>query len=132
MHSVDTNVLVRFLTFDDLPQADQVERLFQQLEKDGQQVSVTSVVILELCWVLSSNYRFSRAEVIEAVDDLLLLPILRFEHEIAVQGFIQEAKQINADLSDLLIAHVSKALGSEGVWTLDRKALRCGLFQTMP
>lgn len=132
MQALDTNVLVRFLTKDDLTQADQVYQLFQQCEEDGQRILVSTVVVLELCWVLKSGYGLSRAEVIEAVDDLLTLPILKFEHETAVQNFLREALEISADLSDLLIAHIAKSLGSHCVWTFDRKALRCGLFQAVP
>lgn len=132
MHSLDTNVLVRFLVSDDEQQAKQVYRLFQQLEKNGEKALVTAVVVLELCWVLKSRYSFSRAEVIEAIDDLLLLPILKFEHETAIQNFLLEAQVVNADLPDLLIAHVSNVLGSDGVWTFDRKALRCELFLPVP
>lgn len=132
MRALDTNVLVRFLTKDDPIQAAQVYQLFQRLEEDGQRVLVSTVVVLELCWVLKSGYGLSRVEVIEAVDDLLMLPILKFEYEVAVQSFFREAQEINADLSDLLIAHVAKALGSDGVWTFDRKALRCELFQAVP
>ncbi len=132
MQALDTNVLVRFLTKDDLTQANQVYQLFQRFEEDGQCILVSTVVVLELCWVLQSGYGLSRAEVIEAVDDLLMLPILKFEHEVAVQGFLWEAREINADLSDLLIAHIAKSLGSHRVWTFDRKALRCELFQAVP
>ena len=132
MHALDTNVLVRFLTNDDQAQAKQVFRLFQQLEQDGEQVLVPVPVILELCWVLKSRYLLSRDEITEAVDDLLLLPILRFEHERAVQHFLHEARTLNADLSDLLIAYVAQVLGCDKVWTFDHKALRCGLFQVVP
>ena len=125
MQAVDTNVLVRFLVNDDPNQARQVLNLFQQLEKADEQVLVPTIVLLELCWVVASGYRFSRDEVIQAVDDLLLLPVLKFEYETAVQQCVLEAQAINADLSDLLIAHVARAQGCNTVWTFDRKALRC-------
>lgn len=132
MYALDTNVLARFLVNDDLTQAEQVHQLFQQLEQDQQQVLVPVPVVLELCWVLKSRYSLSREEIIEAVDDLMLLPILKFEHETAIQNFLLEAQTLNADLADLLIAHVAQALRCEGVWTFDRKAQRCELFRAVP
>lgn len=132
MYALDTNVLVRFLVNDDLTQAEQVHQFFQKLEKNEQQVMVPVPVVLELCWVLKSRYFLSKTEIIAAVDDLMLLPILKFEHENAIQSFLLEAQTLNADLADLLIAYVAQALNCEGVWTFDRKAQRCGLFKAIP
>ncbi len=132
MRALDTNVLVRFLTNDDSVQASQVYRFFRQLTDTGERVWVSTVVVLELCWVLKTGYCLSRAEVIDAVDDLIMLPLLKFEHETAVQSFLHEARSINVDLSDLLIAHIAQNLGSRCVLTFDRKALRCSLFQAVP
>lgn len=131
MRALDTNVLIRFLINDDEVQAQQVYRLFKTAEAQQEQLLVPLLVVLELCWVLESAYRLSRAEILEAIDDLLLMPMLVFENRQALQGFLEEARNINADLSDLLIAHSAQAAGAKEVLTFDRKALRSPLFQRL-
>ena len=131
MKALDTNVLVRFLMNDDEAQAQQVYRLFKTAEAQQEPLLVPLLVVLELFWVLESAYRLSRSEILEVMDDLLLMPILVFENRAALHRFVAEARDINADLSDLLIAHSAQAAGAEEVLTFDRKALRSPLFKRL-
>ncbi len=131
MKALDTNVLVRFLMNDDEAQAQQVYRLFKTAEAQQEPLLVPLLVVLELFWVLESAYRLSRGEILEVMDDLLLMPILVFENRVALHHFLAEARNINADLSDLLIAHSAQAAGAEEVLTFDRKALRSPLFKRL-
>lgn len=131
MKALDTNVLVRFLMNDDEAQAQQVYRLFKTAEAQQEPLLVPLLVVLELFWVLESAYRLNRGEILEVMDDLLLMPILVFENRVALHHFLAEARNINADLSDLLIAHSAQAAGAEEVLTFDRKALRSPLFKRL-
>lgn len=131
MKALDTNVLVRFLMNDDEAQAQQVYRLFKTAEAQQEPLLVPLLVVLELFWVLESAYRLSRGEILEVMDDLLLMPILVFENRVALHHFLAEARNINTDLSDLLIAHSAQAAGAEEVLTFDRKALRSPLFKRL-
>lgn len=131
MKALDTNVLVRFLMNDDEAQAQQVYQLFKTAEAQQEPLLVPLLVVLELFWVLESAYRLSRGEILEVMDDLLLMPILVFENRVALHHFLEEARNINADLSDLLIAHSAQAAGAEAVLTFDRKALRSPLFKRL-
>ena len=131
MKALDTNVLVRVLMNDDEAQAQQVYRLFKTAEAQQEPLLVPLLVVLELFWVLESAYRLSRGEILEVMDDLLLMPILVFENRVALHHFLAEARNINADLSDLLIAHSAQAAGAEEVLTFDRKALRSPLFKRL-
>ena len=131
MKALDTNVLVRFLMNDGEAQAQQVYRLFKTAEAQQEPLLVPLLVVLELFWVLESAYRLSRGEILEVMDDLLLMPILVFENRVALHHFLAEARNINADLSDLLIAHSAQAAGAEEVLTFDRKALRSPLFKRL-
>jgi predicted nucleic-acid-binding protein len=72
MIAVDTNVLVRFLTRDDAPQADRAVRCMRHAE-----VLVLDTVLLETVWVLTSAYSFSRSEISVALRRLLGLPNVR-------------------------------------------------------
>lgn len=132
MKALDTNVLARFLMNDDEQQAQQVYRLFKAAEAERERFYVSLLVVLELLWVLESSFKLSRKEVLAALEDLTLLPVLGFESLATLQSFMTEAVTLNADLSDLLIAYQAKHQGCAEVYTFDKKALRCAVFSKLP
>lgn len=131
MIGVDTNILVRFLTGDDEAQAHQVYEIFKEAEAEKNELFVPLVVVLELIWVLGSVYEISRPEILDAINDLLLMPILKFEHQAALQRFIYSSQENNHDLSDLLIAHAAQINGCDTILTFDKKASGFHLFQLL-
>ena len=124
MTAVDTNVLVRFLVGDDELQGKKVYNIFKKAEHENGQFFVPLLVVLELLWVLESVYEVPRQEILSSVNELILMPILKFESLSAIQQFTLSAKSCKLSLSDLLIAHSAKAQGCEKVLTFDKKASR--------
>ncbi len=129
MKGIDTNILVRFLVGDDELQAKKVYAIFKKAEANKYELFVPLLVILELVWVLESVYKIERKEIIDSISDLLLMPILKFEQQSALQQFIYAAPKNSYDLSDLIIAHSAKEQGCETVMTFDRKASKYNLFE---
>ena len=79
MKALDTNVLVRFLVKDDAKQAQQVYSLFKQAENDQQRLFVPLLVVLETIWVLQAVYEVDDPDILAALNDLLMMPVLLFE-----------------------------------------------------
>lgn len=131
MKALDTNILVRFLVRDDKEQAASVYRLFTTAEVEKTEFFVSVPVLLELIWVLESVYEIKRADILEALAELLLLPILVFDSQSAIRSFVYEAQKNNFDLSDLLIAFDAAASGCEQVVTFDKKAAKSSLFELL-
>ena len=129
MKGIDTNILVRFLVGDDDLQARQVYSLFKQAEENKSELFVPLLVILELIWVLESVYEITRAEILESISDLLLMPILKFEQVAVLQKFILNAHAARYDLADLLIGYSAKEQGCQGIITFDKKASASSLFE---
>lgn len=129
MKGVDTNILIRFLIGDDEQQAKKVYKIFKKIESEKKELFVPLLVILELVWVLESAYEIHRDEILSSISDLLLMPILKFEHQSALQQFILSAQGSRYDLSDLLIAHSAKINGCQTVITFDKKASKFNLFE---
>ncbi len=129
MKALDTNVLVRFLVRDEERQAKIIYRRFKQAESDKEVLFVPLLVVLETIWVLDSVYEISRQEILESINELLLMPILEFEAQPAIQSFVSSAEEPKMDLSDLLIAHSSKFSGCECVLTFDKRASKFELFE---
>lgn len=129
MKGVDTNILVRFLIGDDVPQAEKVYNVFKTAEAQKNELFVPLLVLLELIWVLESVYAIPRADLVEAINDLTLMPVLKFEQHATVQQFIHAAQSSRHDLSDLLIAHSASSSNCDTVVTLDKKASGYSLFE---
>ena len=90
---------------------------------------VPLLVMLEVIWVLDSVYAVPRHDILDAVSDLLLMPILKFEQQSALQQLIYSAQNNKYDLSDLLIAYSAKIMGCESVLTFDKQASKFELFE---
>ena len=131
MKALDTNVLVRFLVRDDKKQAEIVYRLFKRAESRNEPFFVPLLVVLETIWVLESVYEIPREEIRGSLQKLLLMPILIFEAQSALQKTLSSAQTNKIDLADLLIAHSAKFSNCDGVLTFDKKASKFALFEQL-
>lgn len=131
MKALDTNVLVRFLVRDDKRQAETIYRIFKKAESDRKVFFVPLLVVLETVWVLESVYKIPRQEILDSINELILMPILKFETQPAILNFISSARETKMDLSDLLIAHSAKFSGCECVLTFDKRASNFRLFELL-
>jgi len=129
MKAIDTNILIRFLIGDDELQAKKVYMIFKKAESEKKELFVPLLVILEMVWVLESVYDIPRAEILDSINDLLLMPIFKFDQLSALQQFSHSAQGNTYDLSDLLIAHSAKTNGCETVITFDKKVSKFQLFE---
>ena len=131
MKALDTNILVRFLTGDDELQAQSVYLIFKQAEAEKKELFVPLLVVLEMIWVLESVYHISRADILDALQDLLLMPILKFDQQPVLHQLLHAAQENRYDLSDLLIALATKINGCDSVLTFDKKASKFKLFELL-
>ncbi|RLB74991.1 MAG: VapC toxin family PIN domain ribonuclease [Deltaproteobacteria bacterium] len=129
MKAIDTNILIRFLIGDDELQAKKVYTIFKTAELEKKELFVPLLVILEMVWVLESVYDIPRAEILDSINDLLLMPIFKFDQLSTLQQFAHSAQGNTYDLSDLLIAHSAKTNGCETVITFDKKVSKFQLFE---
>ena len=131
MRALDTNVLVRFLTKDDERQAEIIYRLFKQAESDKEIFFVPLLVVLETLWVLDFVYKIPRQEILDSINELILMPILKFEAKSAILSFVTSAQETKIDLPDLLMAHSAKFSNCESVLTFDKRASNFELFELL-
>jgi len=131
MKALDTNVLVRFLVKDDEHQSKIVYKAFRQAEIDNNTFFVPLLVVLETLWVLESVYSIARNDILDSINEVLLMPILKFEDQATIQSFIFFARESKIDLSDILIACSAKLSGCKSVLTFDKKASKFEYFEIM-
>lgn len=129
MKGLDTNVLVRLLVADDVAQTERVVSLLQRAEGAGETFFVSGLVLLELVWVLDSAYRCTRTEVLDALERLTMMPVLRVDNLDAVHRGIALGRRSRQEVADLLIGCFSASSGCDSVLTFDRNAARHDLFE---
>ena len=131
MKALDTNVLIRFLVKDDPAQAEIIYRTLKEAEIGGEVFFVPLLVVLELIWVLDSVYKIPRQEIVDSLEVLLLIPVLRWEAQDVIRGLISSARDTRLDLPDLLIAQSARHSGCERVLTFDQRACQFGFFSRL-
>lgn len=135
MIAIDTNVLLRYLLWDDKPQAAKANRLINGTEP----VLVTDVVLVETLWTLKGKkYRLDKTVLVSVLDSLFEEPNIHFEDDQTVWQALNDywqAKSVKvgnkkkeADFADALIVNKARFHAAEqvntlnGVYTFDRAA----------
>lgn len=119
MIALDTNVLVRYLVVDDVQQAAAARTLLQGLSPQNQGFICREVAI-ELVWVLDRAYHLTRAQISEALIDLVASDGLVFESSEDVARAALRYAQGGPDFADLLILFAAERTGATPVHTFDR------------
>lgn len=124
MAALDTNILVRFIVRDDARQAALASRLIEGAIRAGETLYVPVTVMLELEWVLRSNFGFDKERVTTTLSRLLASVELSFESEAAVEIALALYRDGAADFSDCVHIASAHVAGESPLWTFDRAASR--------
>lgn len=123
MRALDSNVLLRYLINDDPRQAGISEGIIEECRRSEEPLFITVLVLCETVWVLDRIYRQSKTQILETIELLLTMDLLRFEHERSVRRAFDQFRQSRADFPDYLIGEIAAAAGCRDTVTFD-KALK--------
>ena len=121
MISLDTNVLVRFLTQDDEAQSLAATEVIAALTPDAPGF-VCREVMVELVWVLERAYGLSRDHVATAIEGLLAAIEIEIEVADDIGSALYRYRDGGFGFADLMIAAASRRAGARVLVTFDRKA----------
>lgn len=127
MLSLDTNLLVRYITQD----GDEATAVTEHLERECSQVRpgfICLLVLCELVWVLRRAYKYDRPGVVAILEGLLSTAEFEVEHASLAWRALTDYRAGSADFSDYLIGQVSHKYDACPVHTLDRKAAKHANF----
>lgn len=116
MLAVDTNVVVRIVTRDNLRQAERARMLVERND-----IFVSTTVILETEWVLRSVYNFDTAQIGTAVRSFAGLPRVTLEDPQIVSQALDWAGH-GLDFADAL--HMARAKDCDAFVTFDEPLAR--------
>jgi predicted nucleic-acid-binding protein len=123
MIGIDTNILVRYFTFDHPSQTARAIEIMDSLtaEEPG---FVSLVVVAELVWVLDSAYKLTKSEIITSLELLLRgKEVIVQEADVAWQA-LTTYKKSGSSYSDCLIERLGHAAGCPYTLTFDQDAAR--------
>ncbi len=121
MIAIDTNILLRFLVQDDAEQSPIATRILETELTPDVPGFVSLVAILELDWVLRSQYNFSDGVVADTMRALLASSNLIFEHGAALELALDFQ---HGDLADNILHQTALVWGCSKTITFDRKFAR--------
>ena len=115
MRAVDTNVLLRLITRDDVKQA----RAADEFAATGAWVS--HLVLIEAVRVLEAVYRLTRDNIAVAVEMLLDHASLSIQDsDVVAAALIRSRRRLAPDFSDCLILELARKTGNLPLGTFDR------------
>lgn len=123
MIGIDTNILVRYLTQDDIEQAKMAEALLDKYLTKPESVFINNIVMCELMWVLDRGYKYSKDQIIKVVRQILSTEEFAFENQKVLWLVLEQFEKKRLDFSDALIGHLNKNQGCESTFTFDKAAL---------
>lgn len=108
----DTNFYLRFILQDNKKQADKVETQLKKAEIGKKRIVFLSAVILEMAFVLHSNYSLTRTEITKNLLDLVKTAYLEIEDKDLWMRTLPIYAAARIDLIDIFL--FMKAKASEG------------------
>ena len=120
MIALDTNVLVRLVLQDDERQARAAEQVVTRARRGRTPLFVSDIVLCELVWVLTRRAGLARADIADALDQLLRTELVVVDDAAAVEGALAAFRAGRGDFADYLIREQARAAGAAEVVTLDR------------
>jgi predicted nucleic-acid-binding protein len=129
MIAADSNLVVRHLTHDDVRQSAIVERIFRAAEARGEPVLLGQIVLCEVCWTLSSAYRFGKDAIVGALQGLLGDGTFLVQGREIVEQALAQYRKGDAGFPDYLIGQIAKQEGAAVTLTFDRRLSRVSGFE---
>ena len=121
--ALDTNVLVRFLTQDDIEQFEIARDIINSCSAT-RPTFICREVLVELIWVLEHSYKYSRNEITAAVMGLVSVAELQVEAVEDVAEILPLYQNGGFRFLDLMIRQAAIRSGGHVLQTFDRKAAK--------
>ena len=129
MIGVDTNILVRYFTQDNLEQAQIVEQIIDTHATTPNSLFVNNIVMCELIWVLERGYKYSKEEISKVIKQMLSTEEFTFEKQELLWLALNQYNQNKLDFSDALIGELNKEYGCSETLTFDQATIKDNNFK---
>ena len=128
MIAIDTNILVRYITQDDLQQAEAAENLLAIYNNKPQSIFINNIVLCEFVWVLEKGYKYTQQQISSTIRIILSTEEFAFEYHNVLWLALEEYELKNIDFSDSLISRLNHNLGYKQTFSFDKSAIKNNPF----
>jgi len=123
MNAIDTNILIRYLTQDDVKQGEAAKELIENDEP----VFLTHIVFIEAVWVLSTSYNLDRHTIAKVLHEVSNSGFFILEKTQIISKALQDY-QNGFDFADMLIGYCGERNGCNTTYTFDKQASKHVVF----
>ena len=131
MIGLDTNVLVRFIVQDDPVQSSAATSLMESSCSPDEPGYISSIVLVELAWVLGGAYKCDRSVVASVIRQLLQTDSLVVENARIAWSALRSFEEDRADFAVYVIGRGNAGAGCTRTYTFDAKAARHKDFEAV-
>lgn len=119
---VDTDVILRLITHDDLKKQEAAAKLFEEVEKGKLILFAPDTVIADAVYVLSSPrlYNFPRAEIRDVLVALLRFTNFKVDNKQAVMTALDLYANSKIDFGDTLLIALTLQTKKKEIYSYDR------------
>ena len=128
MKGLDTNVLLRMITADNVEQGERIRRYLRS-ERQHLPFWINRIVLCELVWSLTTSFKFDRGSVARVVMLLLRSDEVTIEGHRVVRDALYLFRTSKADFADCLIGLSNGLAGCARTATFDRRAAELDEFE---
>jgi len=101
---LDTNIWIRFFAEDVVEQFQAVSDLLSQIETGEFRAYTSSIVLLEVNFILTNNYKLPKEEVLQALDAIMSVRGITVVEKTNIKAALKTHAEINIKLADCIIA----------------------------
>lgn len=131
MLGLDTNLLIRYLVRDDPVQFRRARAEIEAAANRDEPLLINAVVLCEVVWVLESAYEYSRAEITDALEQILATAQFVIEWGDQARQALQDCRTTKAGFTDAFIGRINSALGAAPTMTFDRDLAPLSTFRVL-
>jgi predicted nucleic-acid-binding protein len=132
MIAVDTNVLLRATTSDDVVRTCRARAILEEAETTGERVHVNLIVLIESVWVLSRSRKLPRETIADWVHSLLSTKCIHVDDEHLVADALSRFRTSRVGFADILIGSLNRRAGCRTTYSFDRLAGELETFTPVP
>lgn len=131
IRGLDTNVLVRYLTEDDVTQSRKAAALIETAVARGDRLFIGAIVLCELAWVLRWAYDVSKDDLVTTLERILATSQFIIGDKDVVRRALDGYRRGKADFADYVIGESHRAGGAAGTVTFDRRLRGSAAFELL-
>ena len=128
---IDSNVFLRYLTWDDPEKAERCKELFKRLEFGTETAILSEITLAEVVWTLQKFFKLEKSSIRDILNSILNFKGLRIQNKEVILRALDIYANHNVDFPDAYISELSKELKAK-VYSYDKDISKLGAKRTEP